>query len=239
VVLSGDCGDALLGFEPLYWLGWLGHGRLVRTARAFREPGRMSGSRPHPHVRTIPGHLRRTARPVRYTVPDWLDRGYADRAGLAAATPRVPGDLGARGLTTDPLWPGMFRLMDPGSGGVQLRFRFPFCDLRLIRFVRSLAPEPWLVDKRILRDAARERLPARVRDRPKTPLVAAPAGGARAATDEGLRTLVELSVGADRFIDRRRLAAALAGRGKLDRQGALALNRSLGLLYWLWHRRPG
>lgn len=237
VLLSGDGGDALLAFSPLWWLHWLADRRVADVARAFHEPLRVLRHRPHPHLRAIPGHLRRTAAPVSGVVPAWLSDDFIDRAGLTSSPAHGRGvDDETAALVSAPLWASIFRRGDPGFSGLPLRFRFPYFDLRLIAFVRSLAPEPWLVDKRILRDAGRGRLPAEVLARRKTPLVGvAPARDQ--AGDDGLRTLVTSSPDRDRFFDSDRLLAALRRRETLDPRAEQTLNRSLGLLYWLCHAR--
>ena len=48
--------------------------------------------------------------------------------------------------------------------------RDPYLDLRLVEFVLSLPPLPWLYHKHILRQSMRSALPETVVDRPKHPL---------------------------------------------------------------------
>jgi asparagine synthase (glutamine-hydrolysing) len=51
-----------------------------------------------------------------------------------------------------------------------LVFRHPFFDVRLLEFLQSIPPQPWLVKKRIIREAMRGMLPDTILERPKTPL---------------------------------------------------------------------
>jgi asparagine synthase (glutamine-hydrolysing) len=93
--------------------------------------------------------------------------------------------------------------------GLALECRHPLLDLRVVRVALSLPPSPWCVDKRVLRDAMRTRLPAAVLSRPKTPLPGRPEHTmvARDRTDL-LRHFAPCEV-LGRFVDRKRLAQCL------------------------------
>ena len=118
-----------------------------------------------------------------------------------------------------------------------MRFRHPFADLRLIEFARSLAPAPWLVDKRILREAAQTRLPEAVRQRPKAPLVRTSPPGATEPTLRRLAELITRSPELQRFVDTDLLAReVIASVGDADPFRKWARERALGLAHWLWHR---
>lgn len=247
IALSGHGGDALLMFVPWYWLEWLARGRVARAVRALADQVRLCGGRPRPHLRTI---LR--ARSIYglapASVPAWVAADCAARTGVAERarerSSRLPlpkvRDLDARSLVGQPMWSSMFELGDPSVTREAVRFRYPLVDLRLLHFVLSLAPEPWLVDKRVLRDAGRGRLPEPVWRRPKTPLVSAVTPGATQATLGSLAELVRRCPDLERFVDRERLADAVtgaatgAGPGEPRRRGELG--RGLGLAHWLWHR---
>jgi asparagine synthase (glutamine-hydrolysing) len=244
VVLSGLGADALFLFLPWYWLEWLGRGRARRVARAFAEQVRLCGGRPRPYVRAILYWARNGgyAQPL---LPPWLLAEFVVRTGVAdrqrERMPRPFGvrsrDVDARGLTFDPQWAALFRLGDPAFTREPVRFRHPFADLRLIEFARSLAPEPWLVDKRILREAAQSTLPEAVRQRPKTLLVRTPPPG---ATEDALRSLADLVTRPSelqRFVDTDQLAREVATSvADADPFRRLSRERALGLAYWLWHR---
>lgn len=73
-------------------------------------------------------------------------------------------------------WPWLFEQEQPQVTGIPLMVRRPFFDLRLVRHALALPPFPWMVDKLILREAMRGRLPDDVRTRPKAPLAGDPAG---------------------------------------------------------------
>jgi len=63
-----------------------------------------------------------------------------------------------------------FEDYDPGATQISVEFRHPLLDVRLLRYALSLPPLPWCVDKIMLRELARGRLPEAIRRRPKTPL---------------------------------------------------------------------
>ena len=245
VALSGHGSDVLFQFVPWYFLEWLMRGRVGRVTRAFGERVRLGQGRPRPHLRMILqwASYGRSAQP---RLPPWLLPDFVARSGVIdRQRERMPKPFGVRGrdidpraLTCDPMWAWLFRVGDPAFTGEPVRVRHPFVDLRLIEFARSLAPEPWLVDKRVLREAAKSRLPEAVRTRPKTVLVRTPPSG---VTDDALASLVEMIRSASelqRFVDVDRLALEVVGSGNDDDVfRRWWRERALGIAYWLWHRR--
>jgi asparagine synthase (glutamine-hydrolysing) len=244
VALSGQGGDVLFLFLPWYWLEWLAHGRAGRVARAFAEQARLYGGRPRPHVRSIL-RLARTNRFPQPPLPPWLRPDLIARTGVAERRdekmPKPFGmrarELDARALSCDPMWPGLFRVGHPAFTRQPVRFRHPLADLRLISFARSLTPEPWLVNKRILREAARPRLPEAVRQRPKTLLVRTPPPGATEQTLSRLADLITRSEELPRFVNTDLLARDVAASGgDADPFRNWSRERALGLAHWLWHQ---
>jgi asparagine synthase (glutamine-hydrolysing) len=242
VALSGLGGDPLLMFVPWYWIEWLAHGRVPRVARALSEPVRLFHQRPRPGVRTTLGHARRRIADRAARLPDWLQADLAARTCLAdrarESVRRSASSFDVRSLVGDPLWSRLFTWGDPSFSRLPVKFRHPLVDLRLLRYVLTLPPDPWLVNKLILREATHGRLPEEIRRRPKAPLVRSPLPGATPAAMERLATLVRQAPGMDRFVDRDRLAAAVTAPGaaadyRIDRE----LSFALGLAHWLRHRR--
>ena len=72
------------------------------------------------------------------------------------------------------LWPALFEGYDPGVTGLPVEFRYPYLDIRMIRFLLSVPPVPWSRNKYLVRRSMRNHLPAEVLARPKTGLVAFP-----------------------------------------------------------------
>jgi asparagine synthase (glutamine-hydrolysing) len=73
------------------------------------------------------------------------------------------------------VWAPLFEGYDPGSTRLPLEVRHPFIDVRLVDFLLAIPTKPWCVNKHILRCAMKDRLPAAVLNRPKTPLAGDPA----------------------------------------------------------------
>jgi len=75
-------------------------------------------------------------------------------------------------------------------------------DLRIVNYLLSLPPFPWFFEKMLLREAIAERIPERVRMRPKTPLQGDPVSAQLKKTGtEGLNQM-PWSKDSDTFIER-------------------------------------
>jgi asparagine synthase (glutamine-hydrolysing) len=77
-------------------------------------------------------------------------------------------------LLSEPLWQAYFESCDPGASRICLQHVHPYFDLRLLRFLFSVPPIPWTLDKGLLRSAMCNILPEAVRLRPKSPLAGDP-----------------------------------------------------------------
>lgn len=239
VALTGIAGDALLWFHPWYWGEWLAHGQIVRVAQAHRDNVRLFGTRLHPHLKSLPQYLWSRHVGARQPLPAWLDPDFAARTHARQRRPAltlkaVHQDV--RSLAGDSLWSTLFTRGDPSFTRLPIQFRHPFVDLRLLRFITSLPPEPWLINKRILRDTTADRLPTAIRRRPKTPLASAPMPGQSAANTEQLSSFVMEAPGLDRFVNKACLVEILRDNGAPTAQRR---NREpelpLGLAEWLVH----
>jgi asparagine synthetase B (glutamine-hydrolysing) len=73
------------------------------------------------------------------------------------------------------VWAPLFEGYDPGATRLPLEVRHPFIDVRLVDYLLSIPARPWCTNKHILRCAMKDRLPATVVNRPKTPLAGNPA----------------------------------------------------------------
>jgi asparagine synthase (glutamine-hydrolysing) len=115
--------------------------------------------------------------------------------------------------------------------------RFPFFDLRVVRYLLAIPPIPWCLNKTLLRRAMRGVLPDAVRLRPKAPLAADP-------------VLIHFQQGAAGWIDQYETPAELASpltAGlfplKLDRSARDGIHlrkqlRILSLDLWLRQQNP-
>ncbi len=119
--------------------------------------------------------------PWRVDYPKWLNPDFEHHLRLQerwkeksvpeAPHPHRPEAIGA---LLAPYWQNSFESCDPGDTRVCLEHAHPYFDLRLLRFLFSIPPVPWTLDKRLTRSAMRNILPEAVRLRPKTPLAADP-----------------------------------------------------------------
>jgi asparagine synthase (glutamine-hydrolysing) len=213
------------------------HGRVALTGwdgDAFmNEPLRRLRTRIKQVLRKkqIPGSL-----------PNWIDESFAKRTNLrerweaSFRLERIEGKRPAaiRALNSK-MWPAIFEGYDACVTKLDLEVCHPFMDLRLVEFLLAIPPVPWCVNKHILREAMKDRLPAAVVNRPKTALAGDPALQlVRRASVRWLDSF-EVSPQLERFVnlDRRR---PLADEQTSD--GLWANLRIYALNHWLTNSQP-
>ncbi len=190
VALTGDGGDpVLLPGAVVRHLGRMPRGELVRgvwrTMRRSLWPplGLRSG-------------LLRRAGAGRREPPPWLSARLRQACDVPARwtahhdrrAPLQEPRGEALAVLTSPGWPQSFETADPNTTGLGVELRYPFFDARVVSLALSLPSYPWCVNKTVLREAMRGRLPDAIRLRPKTAL----AGDPVAARAWPLRSLVAL-----------------------------------------------
>src|SRR5205823_6970432 len=74
-----------------------------------------------------------------------------------------------------PSWDALFRILDSCEMGLPLETRYPFMDLRLMRYMLAVPVIPWCRAKYLERHAMRGILPDSVLHRAKSPLTRDPA----------------------------------------------------------------
>ena len=171
-------------------------------------------------------------RPPEAVLPDWLDDSFARRTHLLdrwkqpSINPASP---------ANPIWTGLFEGYDPSSTRLNLEVRHPFIDVRLVEFLSAIPVHPWRVNKHILRLAMKDKLPAAVLNRPKTPLAGSPA--LQMAHRASVRCLerFEVSPQLRAFVNLNR-RRSLADEETSD--GLWANLRIFALNYWLTHSQP-
>lgn len=180
VVLSGEGSDNLMTCEPGYYLlqTWRRGNRkqaAIETAQhlmaRFRAPDGLTGP------------LRRIGRifsekPASHP-PAWIKADLVERLGLnkrwAYADSIIPRHAhsehpaGYASLFL-PQWRSMFESVDAAYTRAALHVRYPFLDLRVVRYLLSIPAIPWFFRKFLLREAMRGRLPEKIRKRAKIPL---------------------------------------------------------------------
>lgn len=174
--------------------------------------------------------------------PEWIDGSFAKRIDLEErwregwsqapiADERRPATL--RALQSK-VWAPLFEGYHESTTRLPLEVSHPFIDVRLVDYLLSIPPQPWCVNKHILRSAMKARLPAAVVNRPKTPLAGDPAlqlwrrGGVRWLDN------FEVTPQLTRFVNlsRRRSMAEEAPNDLWANLRLFALN------HWLTHSLP-
>lgn len=175
VLLCGIGGDETMKDPRSYILWILRHrafGRLIadislHVARYRRPPGLG--------IRTA---LRdRLGRNPGWPYPEWIEPELETRLDLrerwrqAQHRTRVhPVHPESHGALTSSLFWSTLEAFDPGRRGFPAEHRFPFLDLRLVRFLLRVPVRYGWGHKGLLREGMRGKLPEKVRTRPKTPL---------------------------------------------------------------------
>jgi len=178
VILTGDGGDEILypSKSYIYKLA-----KSLQLGPLLTGVGRcllLYGHVPHVGFKTALGRWRHGRRQSRPGFPEWLNPGFAARVNLRdrweelgrAPALEHPVRPEACAFLANPLLQVSFEAYDPGTTGLPVEFRLPLLDVRLLSYALSLPPLPWCVDKIMLRELARGRLPEAIRRRPKTPL---------------------------------------------------------------------
>jgi asparagine synthase (glutamine-hydrolysing) len=107
--------------------------------------------------------------------PDWLNPDFASRLQLPIrwnafrTTPAPLHPLRPKGYASlqSPLWQFLFERLDTSVTKALFEVRYPFLDIRLLRFFLALPALPWCRSKHLLRRAMRGRLPKPVLRRRK------------------------------------------------------------------------
>lgn len=167
VYFLGFGGDPLLSWARVPWANAFALGQFRSVARDVRQKWRgvaRTFSKPSANPWEEARRLNRAL-----VAPDLAARAGLDVRRQDLFGNQFMGDQ-RRGMFTAPLWETIFRMGDPGYTGIPVKTRLPFFDLRLIDFMMRVPPDPWCLNKYILRQATTGLLPESVRLRRKTPL---------------------------------------------------------------------
>ena len=233
VALTGDGGDpALLPGAVVRHVGRVRSLALARGVWQTLQRGRW------PPLGLRSGLLRWTAA-SRPAAPSWLAsrlrRACDPPARWTAHYERLapwPSPRGeALAVLAAPGWPQAFESVDPNTTGLTVELRYPLFDARVVSLALSLPSYPWCVDKTVLREAMRGRLPDVIRLRPKTALAGDPLA-LRAWPARKVVALIKNTPGMDAYIDVQAFERSAQDPGVLtDRQpGTLA---AAALATWL------
>ena len=181
ILLTGQGGDVGLFPSNSHFRRLLGARRLGRFLHDGVRYTISQRGLPPMGVRTLLKRRYGMCDPGRVDYPEWLNPDFERRWRLRErwkemSTPPAPHPHRpeAVGALLAPFWQNFFEGCDPGATRVCLEQAHPYFDLRLLRFLFSIPPVPWTLDKCLTRSAMRDILPEAVRLRPKTPLAADP-----------------------------------------------------------------
>jgi asparagine synthase (glutamine-hydrolysing) len=176
--------------------------------------------------------------------PEWLNREFLERANLKARWkewgehPKLvfehPIHPKAHASLSLPQWTQMFEQDNAGVTPYPLEVRYPFLDLRIVNYLLAIPPFPWFFQKMILREAMAQRIPERVRMRPKTPLQGDPVSAQLRKTGAERLSRMRWNKDTDRFIERSALALL---HGKMNAEQARTHLRPHCLNIWLQSAR--
>lgn len=203
-VLTGQGGDMLLrpNFDRLGEN--LRRGQLGRLSKELRDQLLFGERRPPLFVRE---RLRaRLAPRQRLPLPAWLRPELVEKYDLQERWDERQ-EADRRGdrkleLATGVYWSNLMGMHDPWYLRRPVRFEACFVDDELFELVRSFPEWPWLVDKKVLREAMEDHLPDDVRLRPKTTSEWANdqlrrRDGSESASLQAMSALEEQALGAD------------------------------------------
>ena len=179
ILFSGEGGDNLMNFQLLPYFRDLG--RRGEWRRLSLEASQYLWRRPFPWRGIRARFLKLLGNdPLSPEFPRWLNPDFVHRLNLedrwekmkqlpapGAVHPIHPRGHASLGL---PQWTNMFEIENAGSTHQPVEVVYPFLDVRMVDYLLALPPFPWFFQKTLLREAARGRLPERIRTRKKTPL---------------------------------------------------------------------
>lgn len=178
VVLSGYGGDALFSAPYVKFQDFSSPSKLISRTREFWMHYQTFGRRPaYGFKRAFTARKEST----KLQAPGWLNDYFVQKYGLNERYSdliAIRSDLGAHQerMVSEPLWRRIFCWMDPGVTHIPVKVYHPFFDVRLLNYVKSLPPFPWLQNKHVLRQCMVGDLPEAIISRPKTILPSNPLG---------------------------------------------------------------
>lgn len=170
--------------------------------------------------------------------PPWIDASLGLRLGLrerweSSFQPAAPAEAvrpEAHYAVMDSTQPNAFEASDAGWTGIPIETRFPFFDLRLVKFLLALPRLPWCCDKQLLREAGRGVLPNTVRLRRKSPLQSDPLVAILQRPESAWADHFEAVPELGKYVVRNRIPAV---HGETDSWTAWINLRPLSLNFWL------
>jgi asparagine synthase (glutamine-hydrolysing) len=215
VVLSGEGPDNLMYFQMWPYIKDLLLHR--QWSRLVFETAWFLWIRPLPWLgvaRRIQWFLAKPGEGSR--IPAWIAPDFAkrtrleerrkERSHLVVGGARHVVRPKAHASMLGPQWAGFFESADPGVTRYPVEVRYPFLDLRIVDYLLAIPAFPWTYKKKLLRDSMVNKLPDKLRLRPKTPVSVNPVSAKM--QQRGIKWLddIPLSAQATEFVNSTRLA---------------------------------
>lgn len=237
VVLTGFGGDPGLRFGEFYGVEWWKHG-LIKQWLAVQLHSLSIYRRPALYLRQGWGYWRRINK-QKFALPNYFNPKFVKQVDLQSRWEQINTDsldkVARYGMGNSPYWSNLFASADPGYHGLPLKHSFPFFDLRLVSYLIAIPPVPWLVGKKILRDAMQQRLPETVRSRPKK-VFEAPTDYSQVMQEMvklWIGDLLKNTPGLDEYVDCSMLFSLLESGEEIIPSNRIFIERILTFTYWL------
>jgi asparagine synthase (glutamine-hydrolysing) len=121
----------------------------------------------------------------------------------------------------------VFQGEDAANWQAPIEFRYPYFDVRLVRYLLRVPVLPWSANKGLLREAMRGRLPKRVCLRPKAPVPGDPQHSYADWVQSNDRAAPQLA----RYVDADRALRLLRESARID--GVTVVQQLIALNHWL------
>ncbi len=177
IVLTGQGGDVILRPSFSHIINQLKKFQFVRAADQITRHVFQHRRLPRIGFRT---RLRKIfgKNPWIDYYPSWLNKDFENRLNLRSRweelTSQAPSIHPYRPesyrLITSIFWGNLFESCDPGNTNFPFEQRHPLFDVRLVDYSMRIPSLPWCVDKKLMRECMKGRLPDQVLKRDKTPL---------------------------------------------------------------------
>lgn len=236
VVLTGFGGDPGLRFGEFYWLEWWKHG-LRREWLAVQWHYLRTYRRPIFYFRQGLAYWRKLNK-QQWELPTWVSSDFAEQFKIGERQQQLNAksiDYMARyGMANCPFGSNMFEQFDPGATGIAVKHYYPFFDLRLVNFLVSIPPIPWLVNKRILRESMQGKLPEAIRTRKKIVFQAPEryTQGMRKAVEVWIEDLLKHTPDLNNYLNTAELLRCLQFE-KINTGKLMRVEKTLAFAYWL------
>ena len=243
VLLSGEGSDNLMYFQMWPYVRDLR--RNQEWWRLLTEIANYLWVRPFPWRGIRARALRLVGKdPYRREFPGWLAPEFTRRMNLAERWRECGGHPAlafehpihpkAHASLSLPQWSQMFEQENAAVMHDAVETRYPFLDLRVVKYLLSLPMFPWFFQKMLLREAMAGRLPERVRTRPKTPLQGDPLLAQLRRMKPERLSQIPWCPASDQYINR---SALVAPHGKMNPEQISSSFRPYYLNIWLQSAR--